>query len=111
MTTSHLEFEFGQLWVARFPEIDLHSEYSFCPGRRFRFDFAELQTKVAIEIQGGIFSKERSGHTSGAGVQRDCEKFSLAASLGWLLFPLSESMMRDAEWLDLIATTIQARQA
>ena len=109
MSKSHLEVEFATAWQYYYPHLDLHSEHKFHPKRRFRFDFAHLPTKTAIEIQGGIWTRGKAAHSSGSGVQRDCHKQCLASSLGWLVFPLSEAMIRDRDWLDLIAKAISDR--
>lgn len=56
-------------------------EYRFSPKRRFRFDLAWPKNKLAVEIDGGVWSGGR--HTRGAGFERDAEKLNLAISLGW----------------------------
>ena len=71
---SELEREFATLWVELYPTIDLHHEHQFIPPRRFRFDFAHLPTRTAIELQGGIWVK--SGHNTGTGLLRDYEKLN-----------------------------------
>ena len=103
---SDLEYLFSQLWLEKYPHIDLHSEYEFAKeiGRKYRFDFAHVQTKIAVEINGGIYQRN-SGHSSLNGLKRDYEKNSLAASLGWRVFTLSSEMITDY-WLDLIAKAI-----
>ena len=104
--SSHLEEQFAALWVSLFPAIDLHSEYRFSPPRRYRWDFCHLQSKVAIEIQGGVWMG-KSGHSGGTGLLRDYEKLNLAASQGWRVFLLAESMITD-EYLGSIANTIES---
>jgi hypothetical protein len=101
---SHLEQQFADLWLSLYPDIDLHSEYRFSPPRRFRFDFAHLPSRTAIELQGGIWSA-RSGHNTGTGLLRDYEKLNLAASQGWKVFMLAGEMITD-QWLGAIASTI-----
>lgn len=49
--------------------------------RRFKFDFAVPELKIAIEYEGINSSKSR--HTSITGYTKDCEKYNLAAKLGW----------------------------
>jgi hypothetical protein len=63
--------------------IMLVPEYKFTEDRDFRFDFAEPNTKVALEVQGAVWKGSRGGHTSGAGYIRDMEKSNLAMSQGW----------------------------
>jgi hypothetical protein len=102
---SQLEITFAQLWVAYYPEIDLHSEWRFAPPRRFRFDFAHLPSKIAIEIQGGIFMPN-SGHNNGAALVKEYEKLCLASSLGWRIFFLSSVTVSDENIYKLIAQAI-----
>ena len=59
------------------------AEYPFHPIRKWRFDFAHHRLRIAIEVEGGIFAKSKSGHTSGAGYKKDMEKYNEAAMLGW----------------------------
>lgn len=63
------------------PEVGVRREYRFHPTRRFRFDMAIVDRKVAVEVDGGAFIAGR--HARGAGIRSDCEKFSEAAALGW----------------------------
>jgi hypothetical protein len=56
-------------------------EYRFCPSRRFAFDRAWPEAKVALEVDGGIWTQGR--HVRGAGYLKDLEKFALAFVGGW----------------------------
>jgi len=60
-------------------------EYKFHAARRWRFDYALPPWKIAIEIQGSIWSRARSGH-QGKGHYRDMEKMNAAQELGWRVF-------------------------
>ena len=51
------------------------------PPRKWRFDFAWVQNRVTLEIDGGVWSRGR--HTRGAGVLRDQEKRNEAECQGW----------------------------
>jgi hypothetical protein len=104
MTSSHLEQQFADLWLNLYPDIDLHSEYRFSPPRRYRWDFCHLESKIAIEIQGGVWMG-KSGHSGGTGLVQDYEKLCLAAAKGWRVFLLADSMITD-EYLGSIATAI-----
>lgn len=57
------------------------AEYPFHPKRKWRFDYAIPEGRVAIEIDGGIFIQGR--HSRGAGQKKDMEKLNAAAQLGW----------------------------
>lgn len=58
-------------------------EHKFHPKRKWRFDWAWVDRKLALEVQGGAFLSTGGRHTRGAGYRRDAEKFSEAAILGW----------------------------
>jgi very-short-patch-repair endonuclease len=70
------------LWAAC-NGLELLEEYKFHSFRKYRFDFCFLEIKVAIEYQGGIFMKTKSGHSSPKGATRDADKANLAQSEGW----------------------------
>ncbi len=105
---SHLEQKFADLWLSLYPAIDLHSEYRFSPPRRYRWDFCHPSSKVAIEIQGGVWMG-KSGHSGGSGLLKDYQKLCLAASQGWRVFLLADSMITD-EYLGSIATAISTSE-
>lgn len=58
-------------------------EYRFCPGRMWRFDYANPDRMLAIEIEGAIFGRGR--HSRGAGMTGDMEKYNSAELRGWTL--------------------------
>ncbi len=57
------------------------SEHKFHPTRRWRFDYAWIDQKVALEIEGGVWIKGR--HNRGRGYVDDMEKYNAAVILGW----------------------------
>ncbi len=61
-------------------------EYIACPPRQFRWDYAFIEKKILIEINGGTWGRKRTGHTSGVGVRRDYEKNNVAVSHGWTVY-------------------------
>ena len=67
--------------------IKMVREYRFHPTRRWSFDFADPETKVAVEIDGGAFIGGR--HTRGSGFVKDQEKLNTATSMGWRVFRYS----------------------
>ena len=56
-------------------------EFTFCEGRKFRWDFAFPDFRLAIEVQGGLFSGGR--HVRGAALLQEQEKRNIGAELGW----------------------------
>ncbi|MFL5811344.1 MAG: hypothetical protein ACJ749_17610 [Flavisolibacter sp.] len=62
-------------------KLTLEKEFAFHPERKWRFDFAILEKKVAIEYEG--LMSEKSRHTTVTGYTGDAEKYNAAQSLGW----------------------------
>lgn len=58
-------------------------EFVFHPVREWRFDVAWPDQKVAIEIQGGTYSRVRGAHSRPRGQSRDFEKINAAQLAGW----------------------------
>ena len=56
-------------------------EHRFHPTRRWRFDFAFVAQRLAVEVEGGVWTGGR--HTRGYGYAADCEKYNEATRLGW----------------------------
>lgn len=56
-------------------------EYRFHETRRWRLDLAIPDSKIGIEIHGGIWARGR--HIRGAGFAADREKMNEAQALGW----------------------------
>ncbi len=57
------------------------AEHRFHPTRKWRFDFAWPEQRVALEMEGGVWTKGR--HTRPKGFLKDMQKYNAAAVLGW----------------------------
>lgn len=87
-------------------------EFMFAkPDRKWRFDFAYLDLKIAIEYQGGVFFQgTHTGHTSTKGITKDFEKFTEASLRGWLLILIDAGSVRDGRALGWTERAINARK-
>lgn len=94
-----LEGKFYTRWLAcGGPE--LVRQYQFHPKRKWKFDFASYamdRAWVAIEIDGGSFSRMRGGHSRGVGQQNDAEKRNCATRLGWSVLVFTTKMSTDTK--------------
>jgi very-short-patch-repair endonuclease len=63
--------------------IEPTPEYRFHPVRKWRIDYAFINQKLAIEIEGGAFTRGR--HTRGVGFINDMEKYNALTEAGWHL--------------------------
>lgn len=57
------------------------AEFRFHPSRKWRFDWAFIEQRIAFEQQGGLFVQGR--HTRGAALLKEHEKLNAAAIAGW----------------------------
>jgi len=72
-------------------------EFRFHDVRKWRFDYAWPREKVALEIEGGVWTGGR--HTSGAGFVKDVEKYNLATVAGWRVLRCMPSTLKSAATL------------
>jgi very-short-patch-repair endonuclease len=91
-------------------------EYRFHPTRKWRFDFAFPESRVAVECEGTTwFGKNSDGsmrlgrHQTAKGAAADCEKYNAAAELGWTVLRYPEKPIKSGEAIDQIRRVLSAR--
>lgn len=82
-------------------------EYRFHPVRKFRLDYAWVDAKVGLEVDGGIWTG--GAHGRGTGILRDQTKTNLAAGLGWRILRCTPSKLFADEIIDYIARALEWR--
>ena len=88
--------------------LQVAKEHLFCDGRRWRFDYALPTLKIAIEIEGGVFTNGR--HTRGKGYLNDMEKYNMAAELGWTLLRYTPTQLNESKTYEQIQRVIKTKQ-
>lgn len=91
--------------VSRVVSAECVKEYAFHPTRRWRFDYAIPQYKIAIEVEGGVWISGR--HINPKGFLGDMEKYNEATRLGWRLIRCTPDTQYRTATLALIKETIQ----
>ncbi len=91
-------------WVMVVHEIKYKKEYLGLQPRKFRFDYAIPEYKIAIEFEGGMgqFTSGKSRHTTKEGYTKDVQKYNLAVINGWSVLRYTAKNISDFE-ADLIA--------
>lgn len=69
-------------------------EHQFHPTRGWQFDYAWPLHLVALEIEGGIWKKGGGAHSHPLNIERDLEKYSEAAILGWRVLRVPPEALR-----------------
>lgn len=68
-------------------------EYTFHPERQWPIDLAIPSLKIMVELDGGTWSRKKTGHNWGVGIRRDHEKQNAAVALGWRPFRYTTDML------------------
>lgn len=89
---------------------ELVRELQFHPTRKWRADFAHLESRTLIEIEGGIFLRSGGRHGRGAGYAGDAEKYLEAELAGWRVLRLTERQLT-AEWVERIVALVSIPRA
>lgn len=84
-------------------------EYRFHPVRRWRFDWAFIAQKLAVEVEGGVFIQGR--HSRGAGMVKDMEKYNAATTAGWRILRVTPKQIASGEALDIVTAALKATAA
>ena len=80
-------------------------EYRLHPRRRWRFDFAWPRYKVAVEVDGGIYSRGR--HVRGSGFERDAEKRNAAVMAGWRVLHFTPRLVKSGAAVQAIESLMR----
>lgn len=81
------------------------AEYRFAPPRRWRFDWAWPDLRIAVEQEGGVWTGGR--HVRGKGYIGDMEKYSEASVRGWTLIRRTPQDLCTADTLTMIRTAME----
>src|SRR5260364_269901 len=101
---SVLEAQFAlRVRVAQLPEPQ--REYRFDAMRRWKFDFAWPNWKIAVECEGGIGTQGR--HTRALGVEADCSKYNAATVQRWRVLRLTAGMVQSGPAVELLTQATQ----
>ena len=87
----------------QFPGLTWVQQYQFASvdfGLKYRADFAELNWRLLIEIQGG--TRINGAHNRGGGYERDCYRLAIAQILGFDMLYVTVDMLQDNRALHLV---------
>lgn len=85
--------------------VECIKEHRFYQPRKWRFDYAIPAYKIAVEVEGGVWTGGR--HVRPQGFLGDIEKYNTAALLGWRVFRTTPGELLSNKMLLLLKTAIQ----
>ena len=86
--------------------VECVKEYKFHPERRWRFDYAVPAYKIALEVEGGVWTQGR--HTRPQGFLGDIEKYNTATLMGWRVFRTTPTDLYRTATVILLKTAINS---
>lgn len=100
---------FQRLIMSEIPDVEVVKEHVFHWTRKWRFDYAMPELKIAIEIDGGLWEYGR--HNRPQGYIDDMEKLNTAASMGWLVLRFTTDDRLKTSTMALIKDTVNLRKS
>lgn len=82
-------------------------EHRFHPTRMWRFDYAFPEYKVALEVEGGVYTQGR--HTRPRGFLGDVDKYNAAAVSGWCVLRTTPSELCRMKTIELLKKAINGK--
>jgi very-short-patch-repair endonuclease len=79
-------------------------EHRFHAVRKWRFDWAWPEAKVALEVEGGVWTGGR--HTRASGFIGDIEKYNEATIAGWRVLRCVPSRLVSSETVEMLRRAI-----
>lgn len=99
----------------RLPAFERGHRFAAVLGRRWEFDFAFVEWKLALEVEGLIVRRiggqvvTMGRHANPAGFRADCEKYATAAILGWTVIRFEQNQVKDGTALAYAQRVLTAR--
>lgn len=90
--SGYIRILLAEIKTAKLPIPDTEYRFDALHGRRWRFDLAFVWSKIAIEVDGGVYTGGR--HIRGMGFEADCEKLNEGLIQGWRILRYSTGQVR-----------------
>lgn len=85
--------------------VECVKEYKFHPERKWRFDYCIPSHKIALEVEGGVWTSGR--HTRPQGFLGDIEKYNTATLMGWRVFRTTPTELYRTATINLLKEAIK----
>lgn len=89
--------------------VECVKEFKFHPTRKWRFDYAIPSHRIALEVEGGVWTQGR--HTRPQGFLGDVDKYNSAALLGWRVFRTTPSELYSRATIEMLKQALSCQKA
>jgi very-short-patch-repair endonuclease len=97
------------------PSVERNFRFAQSVKRQWRFDFAFLDAKLAVEVEGLVVHRIGTElvctgrHASVDGFRQDCVKYATAALLGWTVLRFEQSQVKTGYAIEMAQKLLFAR--
>ena len=102
------QYEMFRLKLAAFVGCEINPEHVFYQGRKWRIDFAIIDLKIGIEIEGGVWANGR--HTRGKGFIDDMGKYNAAVTLGWVILRFTPQDLNKITTFETVQKVVELKK-
>lgn len=85
-------------------------EWRFAFPRRWKFDYGWPDEKVALEVEGGVWTKGGGRHNRGVGYLNDIAKYNRATLMGWRVIRCTPDTLCSVETLEMLKALLLENQ-
>lgn len=76
--------------------VAFEQQYKYCPDRNFKADFAIVDRRLLIEVNGGIWNND-GAHGRVSGIIKDIERLNLATLNGYFMLRYTPDQVKSGE--------------
>ena len=101
-------YELFRRTLKNFTGCQVVAEYKFHDTRKWRIDFAIIDLKIGIEIEGGVWSG--GAHTRGKGFIEDMEKYNAAVTFGWVILRFTPQDLNKITTFETVKKVVELKK-
>ena len=102
------QYELFRRTLESFTGCKVASEHKFHDMRKWRLDFAIIDLKIGIEIEGGVWSC--GAHTRGKGFIEDMEKYNAAVTFGWVILRFTPQDLNKITTFETVKKVVELKK-
>ena len=102
------QYELFRRTLESFTGCQVVAETKFHDTRKWRIDFAIIDLKIGIEIEGGVWSG--GAHTRGKGFIEDMEKYNAAVTFGWVILRFTPQDLNKITTFETIKKVVELKK-